>query len=436
MKNTLKSIIIISLVAITFFSCAKKEVSKTPETVSVSINISPSSASTATPTTSTKENWLDVTSLKSVYVDSGIFDHIGFAVPAANLPKEAIINGVKYHASSITLENETKPDTIMRNFSRGIDENDLENFKSSKGITIKVPVQDKLNFEPLDKTMQICKENGLKMRGHVLVWHSQTPKTFFCQDYNASKSFVSVEEMDARQEWYIKSVFTHIKDWEAKNNEGKQVVYAWDIVNEALSDNATADNYLRDAGSSNWYAIYKNGDFIVSAFQYANKYAPKEVLLAYNDYNEFQGQKHQGYLKIIDSILAAKNDKNLPSRIDIAGMQSHNQTEWPSMTEYETCIKDFIAKGLDVQITELDITGSWKGGNNFEKPSDEAQKKTYNSYFKLYQKYRKTETSHGVTGITFWGITDESSWRSSASPLLFKNFEAKPAYYGVIEAAN
>lgn len=420
-----KIIILITLITLTFSACTKKESSKTT---------TPETKTTVEKNESVSTTWMDVTSIKSVYVDTGIFEHIGFAVPAANLPKENILAGVKYHGTSITLENESKPDTIMWPFSKGIKEEELEDFTSSKGVKIKVPVQSKLNFAPLDNTMKICRDNGLKMRGHVLVWHSQTPKTFFCEDYNAGKGFVSAKEMDARQEWYIKSVFEHTKDWEAKNNNGNIIIYAWDIVNEAISDNASASAYLRDG--SNWYAIYKNADFIVSAFQYANKYAPKEVLLAYNDYNEFQGEKHNGYLKIIDLILAEKNNPELPSRIDIAGMQSHNQTGWPSMTEYETCIKNFIAKGLDIHITELDITGSWKGGNNFNKADPEAQKRTYNQYFKLYQKYRKTENTNGITGITFWGITDENSWRGNASPLLFNHFEPKPAYYGVIEAAN
>lgn len=429
MKKSIVTFLVTSLAAVTLCCCSGKKAEPVKEEAPKVESPAPA------PVAEAEESWLECKSLKSVYVDSGIFDHIGFAVPAANLKKENIIEGVKYQVSSITLENETKPDTIMWRMGNGVAENDLEEFTSSKGVTILVPNQGLLNFDPLDTSMFISKENGLKMRGHVLVWHSQTPRAFFCEEYNPRKNFVSVDEMDARQEWYIKSVFEHIINWEKTKSNGEHIVYAWDIVNEALSDNATADNYLRDGNTSNWFAIYQDDSFIVNAFRYANKYAPKEVLLAYNDYNEFQGDRHKGYLKIIDSILAAKDDAFLPSRLDVAGMQSHNQTAWPSMAEYETCIKNFIEKGLDIHVTELDITGSWKGGNNFEKADPQAQKTTYYNYFKLYQKYRKTETSNGITGITFWGITDEASWRGSAAPLLFKNFKTKPAYYGVIEAA-
>lgn len=427
MKKQIYFTVLAAVALITLSCCSKKA-----EPVK---NEAPKSEVKAEAPAVVSEGWLDCTSLKSIYVDSGIFEHIGFAVPAYNLAKQNIMDGIKYHVSSITLENETKPDTFMRNFANGITIDDMEIFTSSKGVSIRVPIQERIHFITLDNAMKNCKENGIMMRGHVLVWHSQTPRAFFCEEFNPGKPFVSIEEMDARQEWYIKSVLEHVTAWEKANNDGKHIIYAWDVVNEALSDNATADNYLRDASSSAWYAIYQSEDYIVNAFRYANKYAPKDLLLAYNDYNEFQGEKHNGYLKIIDSILDAKDDKTLPARIDIAGMQSHNQTAWPSISEYETCIKNFIAKGLDIQVTELDITGSWKGGNNFEKANPEAQKKTYYDYFKLYQKYRKTDSTNGISGITFWGITDEVSWRGAAAPLLFKGFKTKPAYYGVIEAA-
>lgn len=42
---------------------------------------------------------------------------------------------------------------------------------------------------------------------------------------------------------------------------------------------------------------------------------------------------------------------------------------------------------------------------------------------------------YGILGITFWGTMDETSWRAMGGPLLFSNYQTKPAYYGVIEAA-
>ena len=108
-----KIIILITLITLSFSACTKKESSKTT---------TPETKTTVEKNESVSTTWMDVTSIKSVYVDTGIFEHIGFAVPAANLPKENILAGVKYHGTSITLENESKPDTIMWPFSKGIKE--------------------------------------------------------------------------------------------------------------------------------------------------------------------------------------------------------------------------------------------------------------------------------------------------------------------------
>lgn len=390
--------------------------------------------------------WLNVPSLKEKF--QGKFEYVGLCIPKADLlgstEKQA---GLKYHASSTTMENEMKPDAI---FAMGWTDTKIPNVNSAKftsslnGTEITVP--DTLNgFGSVDQCLAKAKELGLKMRGHVLVWYSQTPKAFFCKDYDANKDFVNADEMTARQEWYIKTVLKHVKEWETANMPaGEHLIYAWDVVNEALSDSATAGAYLRVPGNSNWASIYgkENYEYIINAFRFANKYAPADVKLAYNDYNEFQGAKHQGYLKILDEIIAHKDDSVLPTRIDIAGMQSHNQYEWPSMTNYESAIKNFIAKGLDIHITELDITGSATDNTyqTFNPAPSSKLKSVYADYFKLYLKYAKTAgKTNGITSVTLWGINDQKSWRKEATPLLFSEVNgklyAKPAFYGVISAA-
>jgi len=382
--------------------------------------------------------WLNVSSLKETFKGTGI-EHIGIATVGDELLNDAEKQkGLKYHASSITMGNEFKPDFL---FAWSLNSSTpTEKYPASNGKTIDVPKT--LNgFGNADKYMKKCKDLGLKMRGHVLVWYSQTPKAFFCENYNENSKFVDKDIMTARQEWYIEKVLTHVKEWEAANMpEGEHLIYAWDVVNEAVSDGSSS---LRSSSNSNWAKVYgdNNYEFIINAFRFANKYADPDVLLAYNDYNEASGSKYQGYLEVLDQVLAHKNDASLPTRIDIAGMQSHNQPGYPSISEYETAIKSFITRGLDVQVTELDITGSAADNTyqTFNAPSDKDQKATYKSYFELYLKYAKTEgKAHGVTGVTFWGFNDEDSWRSSGEPLLFKKINgklyAKPAYYGVIEA--
>ena len=390
------------------------------------------------------DEWTVAPSLKEAY--EGKLDYIGMSVVDNEIANQNIQAGLKRHFNSITMGNEMKPDSIMG--GSWSTPTSFEKFTASNGKEIEVP-KNRLAFSKLENYLKKCKDNGLKMRGHVLVWHSQTPNWFFTKDYKGkgdyhseekinNKDLVDKDTMTARQEWYIKSVLEYIKDWEDKNNNGERIIYCWDVVNEAADDSGTQ---LRSA--SNWYKIYNDDEFIVNAFRFANKYAPKDVLLAYNDYQEYNEDKKAMILKIIKSVQSHENDSELPTRIDVMGMQSHNKYGDPTMEKYEGTIKEYLATGLDVHITELDI-GAMKKAD-----AEDAQKlkKEYKDSYKLYLKYAKKGDEPGITSVTIWGITDGSTWLNTDSqqkylnythqyPLLFDdNYYAKPAFYGVLEAA-
>lgn len=373
-----------------------------------------------------KISWLDVPSLNEAY--KGIFNYIGFATPLNGfLSSDKIQKGLAHQAGCITMENEFKPDFMFAwNAPKS-----YKDFTGENGNTIKVPV----NTPPLDNVntiLGIAKKNNLKMRGHVLVWHSQTPDWFFYEDYSTKNALVDKDTMNARMEWYIKTILEYIKDWEAKNNNGEHIVIAWDVVNEAISDSANNNNWLRTQGSK-WYSVYKDESFIINAFRYANKYAPADVLLAYNDYNEYSPNKTRAMCNLIDKIRAAPD-----ARIDVIGMQSHISLSNPGVQAYEKAIQQFVAKGVDVQVTELDIAS----GNKLL--SGEVIADAYRKYFEMFIRNRKTEDKHGISGVTLWGVTDERSWiyrnkdavNIHQSPLLFfGNVYCKPAFYAVLEAA-
>lgn len=385
--------------------------------------------------------WTDesVPSLYETYKD--YFDYVGIACEyginsSANgeLSKSAVQKGLKKHANTITLGNEFKPQFICQWWNSTPSTNG--SFTASNGVTIKTPQLKGLSN--LDNILSICKKNNLKIRGHVLVWHSQTDDNFFCVDYNSNKSFVSKDVMTARQEWYIKTVVEYVTNWENKNNNGNHIVWAWDVVNEAVNDGSSS---LRN--NSNWYKIYGDDEFIVNAFRFANKYAPSDVLLCYNDYNCTDYSKRAGMVKVLKSILSHKDDKDLPTRIDAMGMQSHISVN-TSTNSFQSALTDFLKLGIDVQITELDIATE----SNY-KPSTLAQ--SYYNFFKLFIKNRKTDSNNGITAITIWGINDEVTWLNSKEqivwhgnvkqyPLLFNldsdgNYITKEAFDKVIEAA-
>lgn len=372
-----------------------------------------------------KINWADERSLAQAYAP--YFDYIGFATPKAVLQNGQVIKGLEHQGSCFTMENEFKPDFLFA----WQKPSKLKDFTGEDGKTYKVPVNTPV-LENIGTILKIAKYTNLKMRGHVLVWHAQTPDWFFRENYGSNTAkYVSQDEMNARLEWYIKTILEYIKDWEDKYNEGKRIVVTWDVVNEAASDNASESSWLRS--DSNWYRIYKSDKFIVNAFRYANKYAPKDLLLAYNDYGCSSVAKCAAICKIVDAIQAAPD-----ARIDVLGMQSHIGMNTPitGPNSFETSVQKFIAKGLDVQITELDI------GLDGQRYNSERLKAKYKEFFKMCLANRKNDSRKGIRGITLWGTIDETSWIYNNNgvknhPLLFEgNYTCKDAFYGVLEAAD
>ena len=372
-------------------------------------------------------NWVEAPSIKDTYKD--LFDYFGFCVSYNDGFREPLLQkGLPYQASAVTMENEFKPDFIFAWAKPGR----LTEFRGEDGKLYEVPA-DIPNFKQMDSILSDMKKLGLRLRGHVLVWHSQTPAWFFQKNYgrNDETALVNPEEMNARMEWYIKTVLEHVAEWEKKNNNGQHMIFAWDVVNEAASDNATEANFLRDEKSSNWFAVYKDVSFIVNAFRYANKYAPKDVKLVYNDYGCASTQKNRAICKILDAILAAPD-----ARIDAVGMQTHIGINDP-VKNFENAIHNFTAKGLNVQITEMDVANGQASYNAMR------LKACYKDYFKMFIANRKQPGKKGIEGVTLWGVRDEWTWLNSMHkghtqyPLLFrgKDFECKPAFFGVLEAA-
>lgn len=115
-------------------------------------------------------------------------------------------------------------------------------------------------------------------------------------------------------------------------------------------------------------------------------------------------------------------------------MQSHISTDYPSIESYSAAVDKFLATGLEVQVTELDI-----GIDEGKTDKDQAQH--YKDILTLLvnkQKNRNVSVNaKGITGVTIWGLYDSLSWRKDHSPLLFGAdiSDPKPAFYSALEAA-
>ena len=435
-----------------------------------------------------QDNWLadTVPSIKQTYSDT--FDYIGLAVEYGNFglkctgdkytgtythdkswetPSELyyseVQQGISKHANTITLGNELKPQFLLQWWDGDGFSQPTTTFTASNGKTIDVP--DKLNGEALIyATLNAAKKSGVKMRGHVLTWHSQTPDGFFTENYKpvydeqtkAITNFVSKEVMTARHEWYIKTVLDCVAQWEIHNGyagkgTGNHLIWAWDVVNEAMADDASdpsTDSWLRGStagtkdkdpanGGSRWYEIYKNEEFIINAFRFANAYAPADVKLCYNDYNEYMANKTSAIEHIADLIKNGSEQtvggKNVKPRLDVIAMQSHVGTSWPSLSEYESALKKFLAIA-DVHVSELD----------FNAETQQAAEKAYADYFKMLKNYGKNyRNPYKITCVTIWGINNESSWINPSNgkttyPLLFnkvgETYDTNNSFWAVINS--
>ncbi|MEQ4723508.1 endo-1,4-beta-xylanase [Nonomuraea sp. B19D2] len=248
------------------------------------------------------------------------------------------------------------------------------------------PNRGQFNFTNADRIYNWAVQNGKRMRGHTLAWHSQQPGWM----QSLSGSSLRQAMID-----HINGVMAHYK--------GK--IYAWDVVNEAFADGNSGgrrDSNLQRTGN----------DWIEVAFRTARAADPA-AKLCYNDYNidNWTWAKTQGVYNMVRDF----KQRGVP--IDCVGLQSHFNSGSPYNSNYRTTISSFAALGVDVQITELDIQG--------------APASTYAAV---------TNDCLAVprcNGITTWGVRDIDSWRSGDTPLLFDgNGNKKPAYTSVLNALN
>jgi len=282
------------------------------------------------------------------------------------------------------------------------------------------PAENRYNWNAADSIVAFAQRNGIKVRGHTLCWHNQAPQWMF---KDSSGNTVTKEVLLQRLKEHITTVVSRYK--------GK--IYAWDAVNEAISDKP--DEYLR---SSQWYQICGE-EYIAKAFEYAHAADPNAILF-YNDYNEINATKREKIYKLVKSL----KDAGVP--IGGVGLQGHWAINEPSRGQLDSTIKKFADLGLKIQVTELDISVYPKEHNARERKPEDAdtafnaekenkQIQEYKMCFELFRKYRKV-----ISGVTFWNVSDRHTWLDNFPvrgrkdyPLLFdKDLKPKKVFWEVV----
>lgn len=286
------------------------------------------------------------------------------------------------------------------------------------------------DFGPGDAYVAFGEQHHMLVVGHTLVWHGQTPGWVFQDEHGRWLSGTNAADRELllqRMHDHIQTVVGHYK--------GR--IKIWDVVNEALNDSSRQSdtNLLRRA--SPWVRVL-GMDFIVKAFEYAHEADP-DAILRYNDYSVENPAKRQRLITLIKYL----QDQKVP--VMAIGSQTHANLIWPEPDLENDFLTEVGRLGLPVHITELDVSGSEAGqreqsadvAENAQAKGDGSQvsgiqekmAQQYADLFKIFLKHRET-----VKLVTFWGVTDTDSWRSSGQPLLFDgNWQPKLAFRAVIK---
>ncbi|TQM78337.1 endo-1,4-beta-xylanase [Saccharothrix saharensis] len=302
------------------------------------------------------------TTLAASAAESGRY--FGTAVAANKLGDSTYVGILNREFDMVTAENEMKMDATE-------------------------PNQGQFSYGNADRIVNQARNQGKRVRGHALAWHSQQPGWM----QNMSGTALRNAMLN-----HVTQVATYYR--------GK--IYAWDVVNEAYADGSSGgrrDSNLQRTGN----------DWIEAAFR-AARAADPNAKLCYNDYNtdNWSHAKTQGVYRMVQDF----KSRGVP--IDCVGFQAHFNSGNPVPSNYHTTLQNFANLGVDVQITELDIEGSG---------STQAQQ-----YQGVVQACLAVTR---CTGITVWGIRDTDSWRASGTPLLFDGSgNKKAAYNSVLNALN
>ena len=331
---------------------------------------------------------LSLPSLKDFYAE--YFD-FGSAMSVQEVQNKKHLPFYLAQYAVITPENELKPMYVLDEYNSGKAATD------DQGSVV-------LQFFFVKPILDFAKNNGLKVHGHVLFWHEQTPDTFFRESYSQKEPYVSRDVMLKRMETYVRITMEYME----KKYPG--VVVSWDVVNEAIDDKT---GKMRD---SNWMRIVGD-DFVLQAFRFARKYAPEGTLLFYNDYSVPYQPKLNGILNLLDELAAE-------DLVDGCGFQCHYQLDTPTTAQFQNAVQKVADRDLLIRVSEMDILVNGNTEAQFRK-----QAERYKALMKVLLQY-----ADHVEAVQTWGTKDTLSWKSGGYPLLFNgDGTPKPAFYALTD---
>ena len=312
--------------------------------------------------------------LKDAYKD---YFMIGVAVNQRNVTNAQQQALVKQEFNSMTAENDMKPEPTE-------------------------PQEGQFNFENADRIANFARQNGIKLRGHCLMWHSQIGRWMY-------DGVTDKEVFYKRMKNHIQTIVSRYKD----------IIYCWDVVNEAISDDPNAQDPYRQS------PMYKlcGDEFIAKAFQYAREADPK-ALLFYNDYSTVDPHKRDRIYNMVKKM----KDAGVP--IDGIGMQGHYNIYFPTEELLDEAISKFKQVVKHIHVTELDIRVNEEMGGQLQfsregvTVTDSVKQHLADQYARVFRVFRKHKDV--IDCVTFWNLGDRDSWLGQNNYPLPFDTEYKP----------
>lgn len=210
------------------------------------------------------------------------------------------------------------------------------------------------------------RENGLRMRGHTLVWPG---------DKFTPRWITGLPDPRAEMGTLIRE---HIRDLMTAT---KGMIVGWDVINE-MTHEKDHFKYLPESEAVEWFKIARETD--------------PHTKLFINEYGMLNSPRSP--IKIAEYVALIKRLKAAGAPIDALGVQGHVGRQVRTPVDVLADLDLLTEAGIEIQITEFDINS----------PDEELQADyTRDFLIALY--------SHpAVTGFTKWGFWESRHWKPDA----------------------
>lgn len=273
------------------------------------------------------------------------------------------------------------------------------------------PDASTFDFHQGDEVVRFAQVHDMKVRGHCLVWDHDNPEWLTKGNYSSQQL-----------SWILHNHITRVME------HYKGQVFAWDVINEATDEKGK----LRD---SIWYnqpgiGLKEEGTaYVEQVFRWAHAADPNALLF----YNEAEGEGLNGKSDAIYAMMKNFKRRNVP--IDGVGLQMHIPRMEANVAEIAVNIERLTALGLQIHITELDVSLPLDATGAATPQDLQRQAELYRAIVKACL------NSLGCTAIQTWGFTDKYSWIGShthhtrGAALPFDGaYQPKPAWNAIRDA--